>query len=318
MNISLSKQPTDALEDSMLWQMGLPSPQSCLPRFAFPSPVTSRRPGRRTPSHHASRSSSHSSRVPSRTSQRLHPPVSRVQPFDLADGASPLDHEITLSLPHCLSIFTCGESENKELRQYVKKHFNAARLETTLSLTSIESVSILFKEVTASPLGQLVEGMEGTMNIISLFRALMNNCWRDMMLMNPRMQTQIMDNPVQVPIELLIFLCHIWVVRISDRTDRTMTTDTGSTSGRRASRWSGSWLRRRSGTVAKSSRKRGADDALRFNKFTGKTPETAQEGLHIVEKRSKNPTRFHRLALHVRHRGGVHCRQRRRDGAGRQ
>ena len=53
-----------------------------------------------------------------------------------------------------------------------------------------------------------------------------------MKLMSIRMQTQIMDNPVQVPVELLIFLCRYWVVRIGECTDRTMTTDTGTTYGR--------------------------------------------------------------------------------------
>ena len=32
-------------------------------------------------------------------------------------------------------------------------------------------------------------------------------------------RTQIKDYPVEVPVELLVFLCRIWIVRISERTD---------------------------------------------------------------------------------------------------
>ena len=70
-----------------------------------------------------------------------------------------------MNRPHCLSISIFGESENKELWQNVKKHFNATRLETTLSLTSVESVSIPFIQGTASPWGLLMKEKESTMNL---------------------------------------------------------------------------------------------------------------------------------------------------------
>ena len=40
-------------------------------------------------------------------------PVSCVQPFEQADKAFLLDHEIARNLPHCLSIFTFDESEKR-------------------------------------------------------------------------------------------------------------------------------------------------------------------------------------------------------------
>ena len=76
MNISLSMQPTDTREDSMLWQMGLPSPQSCLPRFVFPSPASLRRPDS-TRRLTGSRTSHRSALVPSRTSHGGHPCLPR-------------------------------------------------------------------------------------------------------------------------------------------------------------------------------------------------------------------------------------------------
>lgn len=47
----------------------------------------------------------------------------------------------------------------------------------------------------------------------------MNYRWLDEKLMSYLIRTQIKDYPVEVPVELLVFLCRIWIVRISERTD---------------------------------------------------------------------------------------------------
>ena len=47
----------------------------------------------------------------------------------------------------------------------------------------------------------------------------MNYRWLDEKLMRYLIRTQIKDYPVEVPVELFVFLCRIWVVRISERTD---------------------------------------------------------------------------------------------------
>ena len=107
--------------------------------------------------------------APSRTSQRppqprlLSPASSRSsrwtrRPRSLRDHAE----------PPFLSIFTFGESENKELRQRVKKPFNTTRLETIIFMTSVESVSVPFIEGAASRCGPLVKGKESVMNLCSL------------------------------------------------------------------------------------------------------------------------------------------------------
>ena len=49
----------------------------------------------------------------------------------------------------------------------------------------------------------------------------MNYRWLDEKLMSYLIRTQIKDYPVEVPVELLVFLCRIWIVRISERTDAT-------------------------------------------------------------------------------------------------
>ena len=47
----------------------------------------------------------------------------------------------------------------------------------------------------------------------------MNYRWLDEKLMSYLIRTQIKDYPVEVPVELLVFLCRVCIVRISERTD---------------------------------------------------------------------------------------------------
>ena len=101
-------------------------------------------------------------------------PVSCVQQFEPADDVFPIDNQTTWSLQY-LSVSIFGQRENTELRQYVKKHFNATHIETALSLTSVESVSVPFILGTASSCGPLVKGKESTMNPTTMFSALVNN-----------------------------------------------------------------------------------------------------------------------------------------------
>ena len=103
-------------------------------------------------------------------------PSSRVQSFRLED-VSLVDYEIARNLPLYLSAFIFGESENKELRQYVKKRFNLTHLESILLLTFVESVSVPFINGAVSPYGPLVKDKERTMNLRSLCSAPVNYRW---------------------------------------------------------------------------------------------------------------------------------------------
>ena len=47
----------------------------------------------------------------------------------------------------------------------------------------------------------------------------MNYRWLDEKLMSYLIRTQIKDYPVEVPVELLVFLCRIWIVCISEHAD---------------------------------------------------------------------------------------------------
>ena len=94
-------------------------------------------------------------------------PVSRVQQFELAVEASPVDHEIIRSLPLPFD-HHIWRRENKELRQCVKKPINATHIETIIFLTSVESASVPISERTASWCGPLVKGKECIMNLCSL------------------------------------------------------------------------------------------------------------------------------------------------------
>ena len=57
-----------------------------------------------------------------------------------------------------------------------------------------------------------------------LFSALVNNCRLDEKLMSYHIMTLNKDNSVEVPAELLVFLCRLLIVHIGERTDRTRTT----------------------------------------------------------------------------------------------
>ena len=57
-----------------------------------------------------------------------------------------------------------------------------------------------------------------------LFSALVNNCRLDEKLMSYHVMTLNKDNSVEVPAELLVFLCRIWIVHIGERTDSIWTT----------------------------------------------------------------------------------------------
>ena len=112
------------------------------------------------------------------------------------------------------------------------------------------------------------------MNLFTMFSGSVNNHRPDDKLMRHLMRTQTQDHPVEVSVELLVCLDHIWIVRICERIDSRRTTCTLSTSAQGSSRPSGSWLRRRSGTPAKSPLIR-RDHALLFNSPMRDEPDAA-------------------------------------------
>ena len=60
-----------------------------------------------------------------------------------------------------------------------------------------------------------------------MFSALVNNCRLDEKLMSYPIRTQNKDRPVEVPAELLVFLCRIWIVHIGECPDNTRTAPRG-------------------------------------------------------------------------------------------
>ena len=112
------------------------------------------------------------------------------------------------------------------------------------------------------------------MNLFTMFSGSVNNHRPDDKLMRHLMRTQTQDHPVEVSVELLVCLDHIWIVFIGERADLTGTTCTLPASAQGSSRQSGSWLRRRSGTPAKSPLIR-RDHALLFNSPMRDEPDAA-------------------------------------------
>ncbi|KAL7721110.1 UBR-type domain-containing protein [Entamoeba marina] len=128
-----------------------------------------------------------------------------------------VDYELTRSLPLYLSIFIFGESSSEELRNYVAKFFNANHLDVIIFLTSVESVSVPFMKNGNSPSGPLVKDKETIMNLRSLCSSLVNYNWLSEQLMGYLIRKQAKEYPVLVPVELLVFLARVWIVRINKR-----------------------------------------------------------------------------------------------------
>ncbi|ELP86264.1 hypothetical protein EIN_113880 [Entamoeba invadens IP1] len=128
-----------------------------------------------------------------------------------------VDYDITRSLPLYLSIYVFGESNNEELRNYVKKYFNAIHLDVIIFLTSVQSVSAPLIKNTTSPCGPLVKDRETIMNLRSLCSSLVNYNWLSDQLMGYLIRKQAKEYPVVVPVEFLVFLARVWTIRISSR-----------------------------------------------------------------------------------------------------
>ena len=128
LNFTLSKQPTnDARTISTPRQMGLSSPRLASPRvvssprLASPRIVVSPRITSPRTLHAVSPGVAQFASQRTRSVENLTAVAavhsSRVHHFQPKEDASPIDYEITRSLPLYLSTFIFGESENKELQQ---------------------------------------------------------------------------------------------------------------------------------------------------------------------------------------------------------